>query len=172
MEADRRLRRVFAVKQLTAPAALLSLLIASTLAHPDEVAGKALMVFNFELSSSREAAYAEFGRPGDTSRVSGSNDIYRAKIRDIAVASSGARPRDPIEVFGKSGYYLYDLAAWTMVSRGPIIGPYPNRSYSQYGSGFDNAALNPLTMRSEYLRRNASSASAPPDSWWYTRWRW
>lgn len=129
------------------------------------------MAFGFEPPSSRQAAYADFGRPGESLRVSGSNDIYRAKISDMAVAATAARPRDPIEVFGKAGYYLYDLDAWAMVSSGPIIGPYRNRSYSLFGSGFNDATLNSLTMRSEYERRNVSDASGSLLSWLHPAWR-
>ena len=159
------------MKQFTAPAALLSLLVASTFAHADDEAGKAYRVLHFAPSSSRQVTYADFGRPSGTLRVSGLNDIYRAKIRSIAVATNGARARDPIEVFGKAGYYLYDLDAWAVVSSGPIIGPYRVRPYSLFGSGVDNEVLNPLTMRSEY-QRSASSAPGPGASWSSTEWRW
>jgi len=66
------------MKSLTAPAALLSMLLASALAHTDDIAGKPLMALNFGPASSPDPAYADFGRPDDTARVTGSNDIYRA----------------------------------------------------------------------------------------------
>jgi hypothetical protein len=159
------------MKSLTAPAALMSMLIVSTLAHSDEVARQALTVSNLEVSSSPDTVYADLDRPDDTSRVTGANDIYRAKIHDVDVARSDAEPRDPIEVFGASGYYLYDLDAWTMVSSGPVISTYRARPYSLFGSGLDYPALNALTMRSEYLRSNVSIASGSRASWSYAGWR-
>jgi hypothetical protein len=159
------------MKSLIAPAALLWMLLASTLAHTDDSAGKTLTAVNFASAASPDPADADFGRPDDTARVTGSNDIYRAKIHDIGDATGDARALDPIDVFGQSGYYLYDLNAWTMVSSGPIIGPYRNRSYSLFGSGLDNPALNALTMRSEYLRSNVSIASGSRASWSYAGWR-
>jgi hypothetical protein len=160
------------MRQLTAPAAIVALLMVSALAHSDDDGGalKPLVVFNLQSPSSGENV-ADFGRQGDTLRVSGYNDIYLAKIRSITAATSDSRARDPIKVFGKAGYYLYDLDAWAMVSSGPIIGPLRSRSYSLFGSGFDHAALNPLTMRSEYLRGNASSDSGTPASSSYLGWR-
>ena len=159
------------MRQLTAPAAIVALLMASALAHSnDGGALKPLVVFNLQSPSSGENV-ADFGRQGDTLRVSGYNDIYLAKIRSITAATSDSKARDPIKVFGKAGYYLYDLDAWAMVSSGPIIGPLRSRSYSLFGSGFDHAALNPLTMRSEYLRGNASSDSGTPASSSYLGWR-
>jgi hypothetical protein len=162
------------MKPLTAPAALLSMLLASTLAHTDDAAGKRVSAFTIEPAWSLDAAYADFGRSDDTARVTGSNDIYRAKIHDIGDATGDARagdPIDPIDLFGQSGYHLYDLDAWTMVSSGPIIGPYRNRAYSLFGSGLDNPALNALTMRSEYLRSNLRTASGSGASWSYPEWR-
>ena len=160
------------MRQLTAPAAIVALLMVSALARSDDDGGalKPLVVFNLQSPSSGENV-ADFGRQGDTLRVSGYNDIYLAKIRSITAATSDSRARDPIKVFGKAGYYLYDLDAWAMVSSGPIIGPLRSRSYSLFGSGFDHAALNPLTMRSEYLRGNASSDSGTPASSSYLGWR-
>jgi hypothetical protein len=150
LKAGSRLHRVCAMKRLAAPAVILSLLMAAVLAHADD---------------------ADFDRPTDTARVSASNDIYRAKIGDMVDAASGAKARDPILVFGKAGYYLYDLDAWAMVSSGPIIGPYRSRSYSLFGSGFDDTSLNRLTMGSEYLRANASSDADSPVSRSYLGWR-
>jgi hypothetical protein len=91
----------------------------------------------------------------DTLRVKGANDIYRLKIHDMSNADSDADVREQSWQFAQSGYYLYDLDAWAMVSSGPIIGPLRGRPYSLFGAGFDYPALNRWTMSSESLRRNA-----------------
>jgi hypothetical protein len=148
------------------------LLMSSAVAHSDDDGALKALVALDARSPLRgdDVAYEDFGRPRDTLRVAGFNDIYRAKIRSPAAATSGSRARDPIDVFGKAGYYLYDLDAWAMVSSGPIIGPLRSRSYSLFGSSFDHAALNSLTMRSEYLRGYASSKSGSPASSSYVGW--
>jgi hypothetical protein len=146
---------------MTALGAILPLLMASMLAYGADNGSP----------SSREALYTAFGHPNESARVSGSNDIYRAKIRDRPVAATRQRLAEPVEVFGRAGYYLYDLDAWAMVSSGPIIGPYRSRTYSLFGSDLNGAALNPLTMRSEGQRRSASPASGSRPSWSYPGWR-
>jgi hypothetical protein len=157
------------MKPLTAPAALLTLLMASALTHADD-ALPAWVVLNLQSPSSAEVvAYAASGRADDTLRVSGSNDIYRAKIQSVPAGPSGARAAT--EEFDKAGIYLYDFDAWAMVSSGPIIGPLRNRSYSLFGPGFTQAALNPLTMRSESLRDNTGSDNAAPTFSSYLGWR-
>jgi hypothetical protein len=159
------------MKHLTGPAAALSLLLAAAGSPADEGAWTPWMVEHAGRESSREPAYADFGRPADTVRVSGSNDIYRAKIGAMADVASGASARDPSRVFGPAGYYLYDLDAWAMVSSSPSIGPYRGRPYSLFGPGFDAGALNRWTMRSESLRADASSDSGSLASWLHPAWR-
>jgi hypothetical protein len=159
------------MKHLAGPVAAVSLLIAAAVSHADAGAWTPLMVEHAGRPSGAQLAYADFGRPDDTLRVSGSNDIYRAKIRDMADAASGADARDPIRVFGPAGYYLYDLDAWAMVAPGPVIGPYRSRAYSLFGSGFDAAPLNRWIMRSELLRANASSDTDSLASWLHPAWR-
>jgi hypothetical protein len=159
------------MKRSTGPAAVLWMLMASTRAHSDDVTGRPNALLDFDPGSKPDTAYTDFGRPDGSARVTGANDIYRAKIHDSDLAAGGDRPRDPIEVFGQSGYYLYDLDAWAMVSSGPIIGPYRSRSYSLFGGGLDDPALNALTMGSEYLRSNPGIDTVSRTSWSYTGWR-
>ena len=159
------------MKHLAELATVVSLLIAAAVSHADQGAWTPLMVEHAGLQSSPELANVDFGRPDDTLRVSGSNDIYRAKISDMADAASAVSARDPIRVFGPAGYYLYDLDAWAMVVSGPVIGAYRSRAYSLFGSGFDAAPLNRWIMRSQLLRANASSATESLASWLHPAWR-
>jgi hypothetical protein len=159
------------MKHLAGLLAVVALLIAAAVSHAAQGAWTSLMVEHAGHPSGAPLAYADFGRPDDSLRVSGANDIYRAKIRDMADAASGADARNPIRVFGPAGYYLYDLDAWAMVASGPVIGPYRNRAYSLFGSGVDAAALNRWTMRSELLRANASSITDSLGSWFHPAWR-
>jgi hypothetical protein len=155
-----------AMKPSTALTALfsltaLSMLMGSTLARSDDSAAPL----------TREPLYTVYAHPDESLRVSGSNDIYRSKISDDPLAPLGPRPLDPIDLFGDAGYYLYDLDSWAMVASGPSIRPYRFRTYSLFGSGFNEASLNPLTMRSESERRYVSPASGTRPSWSYSGWR-
>jgi hypothetical protein len=116
-------------------------------------------------------ASAENRRAPDTPRVMGANDIYRLKIHDMSDADSAAAVREQSWDFGESGYYLYDLDAWAMVSSGPIIGPLRGRPYSLFGAGFDDPTLNRWTIRSESLRRNAIDDTDSSASWAHPEWR-
>jgi hypothetical protein len=158
------------LRQLTAPATALSLLVVSVFAYGDDGAWQPSIVFNTEAPLNWQAGYADFGRPGDSAPVSDASDAYRANIGGGDAATDGARVRDPIEVHGKAGYYLYDVDAWAMVSTGPIIGPLRQRSYSLFRSDSNNVALNPLTMGSEYLRREASGDIGSRASWAHPVW--
>jgi hypothetical protein len=149
------------MKQFITPVIVLSLLMASIDVYADDSA----------VASTQEAIYTAFSHPNESLRVSGSNDIYRDKISDLAVTFDEASVRDPIGLFGKSDFYLYDLDAWTMVSSGPVIGSYRSRMYSLFGTPFQDPALNVLTMRSEYERRHGGSAGGSRPSWSYTGWR-
>jgi hypothetical protein len=139
----------------------MSLLMASIQGYSDDTAG----------TSTRQSIYTAFSHPIESLRVSGANDIYRDKISDVAASFDDASLRDPVGLFGKSDFYLYDLDAWAMVSSGPIIGSYRSRMYSLFGTPFEDPALNALTMRSEYERRNAGSAGAARPSSSYAGWR-
>jgi hypothetical protein len=158
------------MKHLAGLAAVVSLLI-TAVSHADQDAWTPLMVKHAGLQSSPKLANVDFGRPDATLRVSGSNDIYRAKISELADAASAVSARDPIRVFGPAGYYLYDLDAWAMVVTGRVIGPYRSRAYSLFGAGFDAAPLNRWIMRSELLRANANSGTDLLASWLHPAWR-
>jgi hypothetical protein len=131
------------MKQLTAAAVLVTMLMATALAYAHEHAGKVFMAFHAIAASSRQATYSDFGRPGESMRVSGANDIYRVKISNMAATQSAA----------------------------PIMGPYRSRSDSLFGSGFIEASLNPLTLRSENESRNASDERRSRPAWLHPAWR-
>lgn len=111
------------MKQFITPVIVLSLM-ASIQGYTDDTA----------VTSTRPSMYTAFSQPIESLRVSGANDIYRAKIRYLAVNLNDACGRDPIGLFGKSDFYPYDLDAWAMVSSGPIIGSYRSRMYSLLGT--------------------------------------
>jgi hypothetical protein len=107
----------------------------------------------------------------DTLRVKGANDIYLLKIHDMSNAAAAVAVDEQSWQLGQSGYYLYDLDAWAMVSSGPIIGPLRGRPYSLFGAGFDEPALNRWTMRSESLQRNAVKDTDATGYWSLPEWR-
>ncbi|HEX2789549.1 MAG TPA: hypothetical protein VHN17_03910 [Steroidobacteraceae bacterium] len=153
------------MRQLTVSAAALSLLIVWVSASGADDAWQPRMAFSVDEESNWQAGYGDFGRPGESSRETEADDIYRVKVDAGTAAPGDVRIYDQIQVFGKPGYYLYDTDAWQVVASGPIIGPLRQRTYSLFGSDSNNAALNRLTMSSEALRRNANGGSRWRASW-------
>jgi hypothetical protein len=113
------------------------------------------------VASTRPVTYTAFSHPIESLRVSGSNDIYRDKIRDLPLTFDAAGV----------GFHPYDLDTWARVSSGPIIGSYRSRMYSLFATPFGDPALNALTMRSEDQRRNAGSSDASRRFSSYAGWR-
>jgi hypothetical protein len=129
------------MRQLIPPAVALSLLMASALASGADNAWQPWIAFDVNAQSSWQAAY------GGLTNVSASTP-----------ATDEARVRDPIQVFGTAGYYLYDMDAWQAVASGPTVAPLRQRSYSLFGADANSTSLNRLTMGSEAVRRNASGS--------------
>jgi hypothetical protein len=121
--------------------AAVPLLLASVLASGADEAWQPLVAFDAAAQSNWQAAYAGL-----------------VKIDPGSAPDDGLRVRDPIQEFGKAGYYLYDMDAWQAVTSGPIIGPLRQRTYSLFGADSNSASLNRLTMGSETVRRNTGSS--------------
>lgn len=59
--------------------------------------------FAFELN------YVDFGDPSDQLESSGSSGDYQLDLSGIQPAIYGSFPLGPVELFGKLGYYFYDV---------------------------------------------------------------
>ncbi len=130
------------MRRLTWCAAAFSALIASVLASGADDAWQPWTPFDVGAESSWPAAY------GDPA----------LKIDPGTSFNDAVRVRDPIQLFGPAGHYLYDMDAWQAVSRGPIIGPLRQRTYSLFGADTNGSSLNRLTMGSEAARRDAGAS--------------
>jgi hypothetical protein len=160
--------------QSTVAAMVLSSLLAAALGSAAATAADATAADDTAADATAPDSIAPAASASDESaRVTGANDIYRAKIGSVPVVPDGFRLRVPIEVYGKAGYYLYDNDAWDMLSSDPFIDALRGRPYSLYGSALDSGALNSWTMRSEHLRQDDFSGSDvdPRPSWSYPGWR-
>ena len=59
--------------------------------------------FAFELN------YVDFGDPSDRLEASGSSGDYSLELSGFQPAIYGTFPLGPVELFGKVGYYFYDV---------------------------------------------------------------
>jgi hypothetical protein len=147
------------MRHLIGSAVAVSLLMASVLASGADDAWQPFMAFDAATQPNRNAAYRDFGRlPSDSSKAADSYDLYKLQADPGDGASDGVTVRDPIQVFGQAGYYLYDVDAWQAVTSGPIIGPLRQRTYSLFGADANSTSLNRLTMGSELERRDAGGS--------------
>jgi hypothetical protein len=144
------------MRQLIGSAAAVSLLMAAALASGADDAWQPLMAFDAAAQWNWNAGYGDLGRPpADSPKAADPDDIYLRKLDPGAPASDAMTVRDPIEVFGQAGYYLYDMDAWQALASGPIIGPLRQRTYSLFGADTNSTSLNRWTMGSELERRSA-----------------
>ncbi len=75
----------------------------------DDTAWKLFAGYRFNPYLSLEAAYVNFGEPGDDFSSGGSSGDYTLNLSGFAPYLVGTVPLGPLELFAKIGYYFYDL---------------------------------------------------------------
>lgn len=75
----------------------------------DDTSWKAFAGWRFNPYFAVEAAYVDFGDSGDNFDASGSSGDYTIGLSGFAPYLVGSFPIGPVELFGKVGYYFYDL---------------------------------------------------------------
>ncbi len=199
------------MKRITSAATLLSLTIASALAHGQGVSdnssgpyvGIAWGQFNLNLKNlndvgaavdtvtdssdnawkayagyrfnpywSVEGAYIDFGSPNDSFQGTGSNGNYRVKMSGFAPNLIGTLPLGPVELFGKVGYYYYQVDTRVNFSTGgPNIQSKHTRSDYLYGVGVGMTFFEHFNVRAEYERIDIQNANNSDAFWLGGGWR-
>jgi opacity protein-like surface antigen len=75
----------------------------------DDNAWKAFVGWRLNPYFAFEVNYVDFGDPSDELESSGSSGDYRVELSGIQPAIYGTFPLGPVELFGKLGYYFYDV---------------------------------------------------------------
>jgi hypothetical protein len=75
----------------------------------DDNAWKAFVGWRLNPYFSFELAYVDFGEPGDQLEGSGTSGDYRLSLSGFQPAVYAGFPLGPVELFGKLGYYFYDV---------------------------------------------------------------
>src|SRR5688572_7225596 len=75
----------------------------------DDISWKIFGAYRFNRYFSVEAAYVNFGEPGDDFQSAGSSGDYSVSLSGFAPYVVGTIPVGPVELFGKIGYYFYDV---------------------------------------------------------------
>lgn len=75
----------------------------------DDTAWKAFVGYRFNPYIGLELSYIDFGNPNGRGTASGSSGDYAVDLSGFAPYIIGTFPIGPVELFGKVGYYFYDV---------------------------------------------------------------
>ncbi len=119
-----------------------------------------------------EAAYIDFGRPSDRFDATGTDGNYRVDLSGFAPYVIGTVPLDPVELFGKIGYYFYDVNVRVdFDAPGPDIDSKHSDSDFLYGGGIGVTLLERLAIRAEYEVVDLDRAPNSDAIWLSGAWR-
>jgi OOP family OmpA-OmpF porin len=139
----------------------------------DDASWKAFVGYRVNPYFALEAAYIDFGKPNTRSSASGSNGDYRVKIDGFAPYAIGTIPVGPVELFGKIGYYFYnvDLRADFDDPVKPDIDSSKSDEDLMYGVGVGATFFDHVNARLEYERIDSSRLDDADALWLSASWR-
>jgi len=139
----------------------------------DDRAWKAFAGYRINPYIALEAAYIDFGKPNTRSETSGSSGDYRVELNGFAPYVIGTIPLGPVELFGKIGYYFYDVDL--RVDIDDPLAPDVDSSESDedllYGVGVGMTFLDHLNARLEYERIDSDVLDDADALWLSASWR-
>lgn len=146
--------------------------VAGNIIDSDDNAWKAFAGWRFNPYLSLELAYVDLGSPSDRFDGSGSSGNYRLDISGFTPYVIGTLPLGPVELFGKVGYYFYDVdLRLDLDSPGPDIDSGSSRQDFVYGGGVGVTFLEHLHVRAEYERIDLENAGNSDALWLSAAWR-
>jgi OOP family OmpA-OmpF porin len=144
----------------------------SDIADSDDNAWKLFVGYRFNPYIALEAAYIDFGAPGDSFDASGTHGNYEVDISGFAPYLIGTIPLGPVELFGKIGYYFYDIDLQIdLDSPGPDIDSSSSESDFVYGAGLGFTIAERLHLRAEYEVVDIEGADDSNAMWLSGAWR-
>ncbi|HEU4654558.1 MAG TPA: porin family protein [Steroidobacteraceae bacterium] len=146
----------------------------------DDNSWKAFVGWRFNPFLSLELAYIDFGdvngtfRGGNSTTASGSGGNYDVSISGFAPYVIGTIPLGPIELFGKAGYYFYDVDQsynFDQPLSQDIVDSSSSESDFMYGAGVGVTFLQHVNVRLEYERIDSSVVDDADALWLSGAWR-
>lgn len=138
----------------------------------DDNAWKGFVGYRFLPWLSIEAAYIDFGGPGESVESSGSGGNYQVDLSGFAPSLRASLPLGPVELFGKVGQYYYDVRTRVdFDDPGPDIDTEHSRNDFLWGGGVSVVVLERLALSAEYEKVEIEGAR-DSDAFWLTgAWR-
>lgn len=119
-----------------------------------------------------EAAYIDYGQPGDRFSSSGSNGNYRVDLSGFAPYIIGTVPVGPVELFAKAGSYFYNVKVRVDFDNpGPDVNSSHSRNDFLYGGGVGYTIGDHFNLRAEYEIVDLKNASNSQALWLSGSWR-
>jgi hypothetical protein len=118
----------------------------------DDTSWKAFVGYRFNPYFALEADYVDFGEPGDNFETGGSSGDYTIGLSGFAPYVIGSYPIGPVELFGKIGYYFYDLEVDVDIDDlgGDVFSSDDSGEDVVYGAGIGFTFLEHAHARLEY----------------------
>lgn len=139
----------------------------------DDAAWKAFVGYRFNPYIAVEGAYVDLGNPGSRTDASGSSGDFRVRLKGFAPYVIGTLPLGPIELFGKIGYYFYDVDLRVDIDDplAPDIDSSKSNEDLLYGVGIGATVLQHLNLRLEYERIDSDVIDDADAIWLSGAWR-
>lgn len=139
----------------------------------DDAAWKIFAGYRFNPYFSLEGAYIDFGKPSNHFDTSGSSGDYRAGLSGFAPYLVGTIPLGPVELFGKIGYYYYDVDLRVDVDDvgGNVFRSKKSDEDLLYGAGIGATFFQHLNARVEYEKIDSNVIDDADALWVSAAWR-
>jgi opacity protein-like surface antigen len=145
---------------------------ASNIIDSDDNAWKAFVGWRFSPYIGLELAYLDLGSPSDRFEGSGSSGNYTLDVSGFSPYLIGTIPLGPFELFGKVGYYFYDVdVTLDLDSPGPNLDSSSSSQDFVYGGGIGITFLEHVHVRAEYELIELDNAGDSDALWLSAAWR-
>ena len=139
----------------------------------DDNAWKAFVGWRMNPYFALELAYIDFGRPSDRFDASGTSGDFEVDLSGFAPYLIGTIPVGPVELFGKVGYYFYDIDFRVDVDDPtfPDVDGGASDEDLLYGFGVGMTFFERLNARLEYEKIDSSFIDDADALWLSGQWR-
>lgn len=139
----------------------------------DDNAWKAFVGWRMNPYFALELAYIDFGRPSDRFETGGTSGDFTVELSGFAPYLIGTIPVGPVELFGKVGYYFYDIDFQIDIDD-PTFADVDGGASDEdllYGFGVGMTLFERLNARLEYEKIDSDIIDDADALWLSGQWR-